>query len=588
MADTVADFMLSRLTEWGVKRIYGYPGDGINGILTALDRAMDRFEFVQVRHEEESAFMATGHAKFTDELGVCLATSGPGAIHLLNGLYDAKLDHRPVLAIVGQAVRPAIGGSFQQEIDLQTLFKDVAGEYVQTCMAPEQMRHLVDRAIRTALAERSVTCLIVPNDVQELPWKEPERAHGTIHSGVGYERPRVVPETAQLEAAAEILNSGEKVAILVGAGALGATEEVISTAEVLGAGVAKALLGRTAVPDDLPFVTGSIGLLGTGPSWEMMQDCDTLLMIGSGFPYSEYLPKEGQARGVQIDIDAKMLSLRYPMEANLVGDAAETLRALLPLLKRKEDRGWRETLETSIRSWHEDEAERAQVEAEPVNPQLVFSEASSRLPDNAIVTADSGSTAAWFARTLQLRQGMQASVSGTLATMGCSVPYATAAKFAYPDRVPIAFVGDGAMQMLGLNGLITIGKYWREWSDPRFVIVVLNNRDLNMVSWELRALGGAPKVEESQDLPDFRYGDFAQLAGLKGIRVERPDEVGPAWDAALSADRPCVIDAVVDPKVLAMPPHISSAQATNTLKAILKGDREAAAGLFHSIKSAVS
>ncbi len=353
MADTVADFMLSRLTEWGVKRIYGYPGDGINGILTALDRAMDRFEFVQVRHEEESAFMATGHAKFTDELGVCLATSGPGAIHLLNGLYDAKLDHRPVLAIVGQAVRPAIGGSFQQEIDLQTLFKDVAGEYVQTCMAPEQVRHLVDRAIRTALAERSVTCLIVPNDVQELPWKEPERAHGTIHSGVGYERPRVVPETEQLEAAAEILNSGEKVAMLVGAGALAATEEVISIAEVLGAGVAKALLGRTAVPDDLPFVTGSIGLLGTGPSWEMMQDCDTLLMIGSGFPYSEYLPKEGQARGVQIDIDAKMLSLRYPMEANLVGDAAETLRALLPLLKRKEDRDWRDKLETSIRSWHE-------------------------------------------------------------------------------------------------------------------------------------------------------------------------------------------------------------------------------------------
>jgi pyruvate dehydrogenase (quinone) len=588
MADTVADFMLSRLSDWGVTRIYGYPGDGINGILGALDRASDRFNFVQVRHEEEAAFMATAHAKFGGGIGVCLATSGPGAIHLLNGLYDAKLDHQPVLAIVGQTVRTAIGGDFQQEVDLHSLFKDVASSFVQTCTAPSQMRHLVDRAMRIAKAERSVTCLIVPNDVQELEYEQPEHAHGTIHSGIGYAAPRVVPCTEDLQRAAAVLNEGKKVAILVGAGALDATDEVISVADTLSAGVAKALLGRAALPDDLPFVTGQIGLLGTRPSWEMMQDCDTLLMVGSSFPYTEFLPQEGQARGVQIDIQPRMLSLRYPMEVPLTGDARDTLRALLPLLEAKPRSDWRESIERNVEQWWKEEEERAHAEADPLNPELVFWEGSRRLPDGTIITADSGSSASWFARALRLRRGMMASISGTLATMCCAIPYATAAKFLHPDRLAVAFVGDGAVQMLGLNGLITIAKYWREWQDPRLIVVVLNNRDLNMVTWELRALGGTPKIDETQNVPDFPYADFAEMLELRGARVASPEEVGPAWEQALQSDRPFVIDAVVDPSVLAVPPQVSFEQAKNYLAAILKGDREAANAVWRSFKQALT
>lgn len=586
MARTTADYMLSRLSAWGVKRIYGYPGDGINGILGSLDRAKDDFEFVQVRHEEEAAFMACAHAKFTGEVGVCLATSGPGAVHLLNGLYDAKLDHQPVLAIVGQKERASLGGSYQQEIDLVSLFKDVAHEYVHMCSAPVQMRHLIDRAIRIAKAERCVTCVIVPNDVQDLEAEEPPRAHGTVHSGVGYAAPRLMPHKDDLIRAAEILDEGERVAMLIGAGALGATDEVIEIADILGAGVAKALLGRAAVPDDLPFVTGQIGLLGTRPSWELMRDCDTLLMVGSGFPYSEFLPKEGHAKAVQIDVDPRMLSIRYPMDVNLVGDAAETLRALAPMLTRKSDRRWRESLEEKIAAWWAEEEERAHFEADPINPELLFWEASSRLPDRAIVTADSGTAANWFARALRLRRGMMASLSGTLATMCPGIPYATAAKFCHPDRPAIAFVGDGAMQMLGLNGLITIAKYWSRWQDPRLVIAVLNNRDLNQVTWELRALGGFPKVEATQSLPDVAYADFARSLGLEGVRVETPDEVGPAWERALSADRPFLIDAVVDPNVPTLPPHVTYSQAKNYFKAIMKGDPEAARIVRQSFKRA--
>ncbi len=588
MAETVADFMLSRLSAWGVRRIYGYPGDGINGILGALDRALDRFQFVQVRHEEEAAFMATAHAKFTGEAGLCLATSGPGAIHLLNGLYDAKLDHQPVVAIVGQSVRAALGGDFQQEVDLLSLFKDVAGNYVQTCTVPTQMRHLVDRAMRIALSERCVTCLIVPNDVQELPAEEPPHTHGTIHSGIGDPASPSVPPQENLRRAADVLNEGKKVAILVGAGALRATDEVIAVADVLGAGVAKALLGRTALPDDLSFVTGQIGLLGTRPSWDMMQECDTLLMVGSRFPYAEFLPKEGSARGVQIDIDPKVMSIRYPMEVNLVGDAAATLSALMPLLDRKSDRSWRKSLETRIADWWKEEEERARLEGDPLNPELVFWEASQRLPDGAIITTDSGTSASWFARALKLRRGMMASLSGTLATMGCAVPYAIAAKFCFPDRVAIAFVGDGAMQMLGINGLISIAKYWREWEDPRLIIVVLNNRDLNMVTWELRALGGIPKIEETQNVPDFPYAQLAELLELKGVRISDAGQVGEAWDRALAADRPFIIDAVVDPSILAVPPHVTSEQTKNYLAAILKGDREAAHAMWRSFKELVS
>lgn len=585
MAETVADFMLRRLGEWGVRRIYGYPGDGINGIMSALDRAGDAVEFIQTRHEESAAFMACGHAKYTGELGVCLATSGPGAIHLLNGLYDAKLDHQPVLAIVGQQARAALGGHYQQEVDLKSLFKDVASDYVHVCMEPTQMRHLVDRAVRIALAMRSVTCIIVPNDVQELDAVEtPPRKHGTVHSGTGFSRPAVVPQQAVLERAAAILNEGERVAILAGAGALNATDEVIATAEILGAGVAKALLGRAAVPDDLPFVTGQMGLLGSVPSDKMMRECDTLLMVGSSFPYSEFLPKEGQARGVQIDLDARMLSIRYPMEMGLVGDAALTLRALLPLLRRKEDRSWRGKIEKNVADWWESVEKLSHQSADPINPELLFWEASSRLPDGAIISADSGTSANWFARALKLRRGMMASLSGNLATMCPAVPYATAAKFAHPDRVAIAFVGDGAMQMLGINGLITIAKYWRQWRDPRLVIAVLNNQDLNQVTWEQRAMAGSRRTERTQALPEFAYAAYGEMLGLKGIRVERPEEVGPAWDAALASDRPCVIDAVVDPDVPTLPPHITASQAASYAKALAKGDPDAGAIVWQTFK----
>ncbi|NIC07538.1 thiamine pyrophosphate-requiring protein [Billgrantia bachuensis] len=585
MSEQVGDFIIRRLGEWGVKRIYGYPGDGSNGIMGALNRADDRFEFIQTRHEEMAAFMACAHAKFTGEVGVCTATSGPGAIHLLNGLYDAKKDHQPVVAIVGQQARAAMGGEYQQEVDLVSLFKDVAHEFVHMATSPAQVRHLIDRAIRIALSERTVTAVIVPNDLQSQPAVEkPPHAHGTVHSGVGYARPRVVPHEEELRRAAAVLNEGERVAILVGAGALGAADEVIQVAERLGAGVAKALLGRAVLPDDLPFVTGSIGLLGTNASWELMANCDTLLMIGSGFPYSEFLPEEGQARGVQIDIDPRMLSIRYPMEVSLVGDSAGTLQALLPHLKQKADHDWREHIEKSIAQWWKVLEERAMADADPVNPQRVFWELSPKLPDNCILTSDSGSAANWYARDLKLRRGMMASLSGGLATMGNGVPYAIAAKFAHPERVAIALVGDGAMQMNGNAELVTIAKYWQRWTDPRLIIMVLNNQDLNQVTWEMRVMEGDPKYEASQNIPDFPYADYAELIGLKGIKVTEPEALAGAWDRALTADRPVVLEVVADPDVPPIPPHIKREQAQAYMSALLHGDPDALGTIKASFK----
>lgn len=587
MSDTVSDFLLKRLSAWGIKRIYGYPGDGINGILGGLERNQELFEFVQVRHEEMAAFMATAHAKFTGEVGVCLATSGPGAIHLLNGLYDAKMDHQPVVAIVGQSARAAIGGNYQQEVDLISLFKDVAGEYVYMASSPMQVRQLVDRAMRIARAERSVTCIIIPKDVQELEAAQPPHAHNTVHTGLGYASPYVVPMERDLQKAADVLNEGKKVAILIGAGAMNAAPEVTKAADILGCGVAKALLGKAALSDELPFVTGCIGLLGTRPTWDMMQDCDTLLMIGSSFPYAEFLPKEGQARGVQIDIDGRMLSLRYPMEVNLIGDSAQTLRALLPYLKEKTDRSWREKIEGNIRDWWKLVEERAMIEADPLNPERVFLELSKRLPPNAILSADAGTTANWYGRILRMKPGMLGSLSGSLATMGAAVPYAIAAKFAYPERVPICCTGDGAMQMNGLNELITVTKYWRKWSDPRLIFLVLNNRDLNQVSWEMRIEAGNPKLKTTQDLPDFPYAKYAESIGLKGIRVDNPNDVARAWDAALSADRPVVFEAYVTGDVPTIPPHISFEQAKAYTTALVKGDPDEGGIIKQSFKSVV-
>lgn len=573
MGQTVGDYVIHRMYQWGVRHIYGYPGDGINGFMGALRRAENNVRFVQTRHEELAAFMACAHAKFTGDVGVCMATSGPGAIHLLNGLYDAAMDHQPVVAVVGQQARTALGGDYQQEVDLITLFKDVAHHYVHMCTVPAQARQLVDRAIRIAKAERSVTCIVFPNDVQESDAVEsPQREHGAIFTGIDYTTPHVVPRQPDLERAATVLNAGKRVAILAGAGALGAAGEVAEVADVLGAGVAKALLGRAVLPDDLPFVTGSIGLLGTEPSDLMMQRCDTLLMIGTSFPYSEWLPKEGQARGVQIDIAPRMLSLRYPMEVALCGDSGETLRALMPLLQRKQDRSFRERIEKWVADWWQVLERRAMHTAKPINPQRVFWELSPRLPDRAILTADSGSAANWWARDLKIRRDMMASLSGNLATMGPALPYALAAKFVHPDRPVVACVGDGAMQMNGNNVLISVAKYWQEWQDPRLIVLVLNNKDLNQVTWEQRVMEGDPKFEASQNVPDFAYAEYARMLGLDGVVMKTEDDIVPGWEQALAARRPVVIDAHTDPEVPPLPPHIRVEQAKKYLQAMLEGD----------------
>ena len=572
MSETVGDFIVQRLHQWGVRHVFGYPGDGINGVFGALHRAEGKLRFIQARHEEMAAFMASAYAKFSGRLGVCIATSGPGASHLVTGLYDALLDHQPVLAIVGQQARNALGGHYQQELDLVSMFKDVAGAYVVQASTPAQVRHLIDRAARIALSKRTVTAIVLPNDLQDETYEEPPRAHGTLRSGVGYSAPKIVPHDADLDRAAEVLNGGKKVAMLIGAGALGATDEVIAIADRLSAGCAKALLGKAALPDDLPWVTGSIGLLGTEPSYKMMMDCDTLLMVGSAFPYSEFLPKEGSARGVQIDIDAGMLSIRFPMEVGLVGDAAETLRALLPRLQQKVAGEWRKTIEDNVRNWWTTLEERAKQPAKPVNPQRVAWELSPRLPDRAIITSDSGSCANWFARDLKMRRGMKASLSGGLASMGAAVPYAIAAKYAHADRPVIALVGDGAMQMNNMAELITVAKYWRDWPDHRWIVCVFNNEDLNQVTWEQRVINGDPKFEASQQIPNVSYSRFAEMIGLRGIYVDSPDLMASAWEQALASDIPVVLEVKTDPEVPPLPPHITLQQAKNFSMALAKGD----------------
>jgi pyruvate dehydrogenase (quinone) len=555
----VADFLVERLKGWGVDRIFGYSGDGINGVIGALQRD-GAIDFIQPRHEEMGAFMAVGHAKFTGELGVCLATGGPGATHLITGLYDARLDHMPMLAICGQADATVRGASYQQELNLDRMFADVA-EYVQEITHPAQAPHVIDRAIRLAIARRAPTVIILPKDVQEQKFERPKRAHGFTRSGYGYAPPKIVPAEGDLRRAAEVLNAGKKIAILIGAGAADAADEVAELAERLGAGVAKALLGKAALPDDLPFVTGAIGLLGTRPSSDLMNECDTLLIVGSGFPWSEYLPKDGAARAVQIDIDPAMLSLRYPCEVNLHGDAAETLRALLPMLDRNEDRSWRWRIEGWLSDWWKVLEARAMTEAHPVNPQRVIWEMSPLLPDNAIVTSDSGSCANWYARDYRVKRGQMASLSGGLASMGAAVPYAIGAKFAHPDRPVIALVGDGAMQMNNMAELITIAKYWERWTDKRLVTCVFNNEDLNEVTWEQRVMNGNPRFDASQDIPNVAYAQFAELIGLKGIYVDEPDQLGDAWQQALTAEGPVVLEVKTDPEIAPLPPHISFKQA---------------------------
>jgi pyruvate dehydrogenase (quinone) len=588
MSMKVSDHVLERLRDWEVKHVFAYAGDGINGLLAAWGRADNKPEFIQARHEEMAAFEAVGYAKFSGKVGVCAATSGPGAIHLLNGLYDAKLDHVPVVAIVGQTNRSAMGGSYQQEVDLLSLYKDVASDFCEMVTVPEQLPNVLDRAMRTAMARRSVTAVIIPADVQELDYSPPGHAFKMVPSSLGTPHYAPVPTDDDLTRAAEVLNAGEKVAILVGQGARGARLEVMAVADRLGAGVAKALLGKDALDDDLPYVTGSIGLLGTRPSYELMQDCDTLLVIGSSFPYSQFLPEFGQARAVQIDIDPHMVGMRYPFEVNLVGDAHETLTRLLPLLKAKgKDKGWRKKIEKNTARWWEVMQRRAAVDADPINPEYVAHALNDLLPDNVILASDSGSAANWYARHLKLRGAMRGSLSGTLATMGPGVPYVIGAKFAHGDRPAIALVGDGAMQMNGMAELITVAKYWPQWEDPRLIVAVLNNQDLNQVTWEMRAMEGAPQFLPSQSIPDIPYADFARLIGLDGMRIEKPADVPGAWEAALAADKPCVLDFVTDPAVPPIPPHATLDQIEAAALSVLKGDTDRTEMVRQGLKAKV-
>src|SRR6266568_3512302 len=476
-----------------------------------------------------AAFEAVGCAKFSGRVAVCMATSGPGAIHLLNGLYDAKLDHVPVVAIVGQTARSAMGGSYQQEVDLQALFKDVASEYLVEVNVAAQLPNAVDRAIRVAQAQRAPTAVIIPADLQEESYEPPAHAFKQVPSSPpSVVRSTVVPATEDIRRAVEVINAGERV-----------------------------------------------GLLGTRPSYELMRGCDTLVIIGSNFPYTQFLPEFGQARAVQIDIDGRFIGMRYPTEVNLVGDAAATLRAINSEVDRKPDRAWREKIEHNVTEWWGVIERQSTLHAHPSNPMRIAWELSARLPDNAIVTADSGSAANWYARHVKLRGAMRGSLSGTLATMGPGVPYAIGAKFAHPDRPVIALVGDGAMQMNGLAELITLKRYDELWPNRTCVICVLHNNDLNQVTWELRAMNGSPKFEESQVLPDVSYADFARSIGLTGIAVERDEDIGPAWDEAFAAGGPVVLDVRCDPNVPPIPPHATAEQVKSVTEAVLKGDPDA-------------
>ncbi|MFE9959902.1 thiamine pyrophosphate-binding protein [Micromonospora sp. NPDC005299] len=550
MADrTVADLVVERLRAWRVPRAFGYPGAAIAPLVNALDEAGGDPEFIPARHEETAAFMATGHAKFTGEIGVCLATQGPAAVHLLNGLYDAKLDSKPVVAIVGEDVTGPLGGA-HEEIGLSRLFGDVCNQFVRYGRSPDQVPVLLDQAFRTAAATRSPTCVVLPHALQlaTVPDLLPQTA-GVMSATPGEPLARVLPHDADLDAAASLLGIGQRLAILVGQGAHGAAGEVVALADRLGAGVATSLLGKPVLDERLPFHTGVLGEVGTTAAAQLMGGCDTLLMVGTNDPWTDWFPMPGQVRTIQIDIDGRRIGTRYPVDVPLVGDAAETLRALLARVPDRPNAQWRGVVESSVDRWRDAAAERAAAPAEPINPQLVLQELSARLPRAGSVAVDVGSVIYWYARHLQLPPGIRAQLCGTLGSMGCALPYAVAAKLARPDEPVIALLGDGAMQLNGLAELITVAHHWQEWRDPRLVVLVLNNRDQSGMG------GGRPPGAFAARRPDVPYAGWARLLGLHGVRVDRPDLVGPAWDEVLAADRPSVLEAVVDPTVALDPPE---------------------------------
>lgn len=566
---TVADLIVERLTTWGVTRVFGYSGDGINGFMGALRRAEGRVEFVQARHEETAAFMAVGHAKYTGGVGVVTSTQGPGAVHLLNGLYDAKLDGVPVVAIVGQQSRTVLGSAYMQEIELTVLFKDVAAQFVQQVSAPEQLPMVLDRAFRTAKATSSPCVVILPHDIQSAPAPRLEQEHGVVVTAPSWSTSAKSPRGEDLDAAAALLNNAQRVALLVGQGARHAAAEVVAVAEQLGAGIATSLLGKPHVDETLPFAVGTMGHLGTTASAHLLGNCDALLIVGSNDPWTEFYPPPGAARAVQIDIDERKIGNRYPVEVGLAGDAATALKALGSRLGQRPRGQWRADIEQEVTRWRALAKERAAVPATPVNPERVVRELNGRLPANAQVSIDVGSCVYWYARQLILPPDVPAHLSGTLASMGCSIPYGIAAKLAHPDRPLMALSGDGAMQMAGIAELVTVAHRWRQWQDPRFVVCVFNNRELTEVTWEQRESEGEPRFRDSQELPDFPFAGYAELLGLTGIRVDNPGLLGDAWERAFAADRPVVIEVLTDPEVPLLPPFPAGREKADSMRKAL-------------------
>jgi len=566
---SVSDAVVARLRDWGVQRVYGYSGDGINGVIEALRRAGEP-AFVQARHEENAAFMAVAEAKYGGGAGVALATQGPGAVHLLNGLYDAKLDSVPVVAIVGQQPRSVLGSGYQQEVELHALFAGVAEYFVQLS-APQQLPMALDRAFRHALSRRGPAVVAFPHDLQSEPEPELPRAHGVVATAAAFAAPVVSADDRSLHAAAALLSEAERPVILVGRGAAQAREAVVATAEALGAGIVTSLLGKPYVDEAHPLAAGTMGHLGTTASAEVIQDCDALLIVGSSDPWTEFYPAPGQARAVQIDVDPGAIGDRYPVEVGVASAAEPALRSLLELLTPRDRSAWTERVRTAVARWHEVQAARAAVPAEPLNPEAVVAALNEALPRDASIALDVGSVVYWYARQLRVPDGVPVQLSSTLASMGGGVPYGLAAKLRDPSRPVLVLAGDGGMQMTGIAELITVASRWRDWADPRFVVAVFDNGDLAEVSWEQREMEGSPRFRQSQALPAFPYADYAQLLGLDGELVERREDLAAAWSRAFSADRPRLLQLRTDPAVPMLPP-MAAADKTSSMRTALEAE----------------
>ena len=565
MAATVADLLVERLIAWGIDTIFGFPGDGINGIFEALRTRQKQVTFIQVRHEEAAAFAACAYAKYTGRLGVCLATSGPGGIHLLNGLYDAKCDGQPVLAITGHTFHDLIGTHYQQDVDLDKLFMDVAA-YNQRVMGPAHVHNVVDEAIKTALARRTVAHITIPKDIQEMTTSDEHRSGGNItkHSADLFAAAHPVPPQELLQQAADLINHGSKIAILAGRGCLGARDEVLELAEKVGGPIIKPLLGKAVVPDDSPYTTGGIGLLGTAPSQDALSECDTLMIAGSGFPYMEFYPKPGQAKGVQIDVDPTRIGLRYSVDVGLVGDCQTVLRALMPLVKRKSNRGFLETAQHRMKDWRGLMEKRGTRSDMPMKPQVVTYHLNKLLDDDAIVSSDSGTIATWAARYIDMREHMQFSLSGSLATMANGLPYSIGAAVAYPKRQVVCIVGDGGFTML-MGEIATLVKH-----DLRVKVIIIKNNVLGEIKWEQMVLGGTP--EFGVELQPIDFAAFAKACGAGGFTIDRPEDAERILKEALAYPGPAVVQAVVDPNEPPLPGKISMAQTLHFVEALARGE----------------